>query len=313
MTEAAQNNQIEESVIPPAIETSESQEAPQDDIKQIVQEAKDQGVYNAIDVKTATPEQIEARYNYLFRQVKHSERDKREMQNILRQQSEIISRLEQGQNAVIGHLTQKSFVDGKEQAKKDMQDAWKRQDNEAYIEAQNRLMDIQVEERIAQRETKSQPQQQAQTKSPQSATDVAYNATQTGELSQEDYRVTEAWQNEKDDMGNVVRPWAFATDPTHQAALFEARSVMANPRYEAWTYQQKLEEIDRRMGTAKRTASRAVVGGGLTKGTKSTKIELTPKQREIALKTHYAGKGKSEADHLDAYRKQIEKFQQKKV
>lgn len=269
--------------------------------------------YHPIDFKTASPEQIQERFDYVYGQVKHTERDKREMRQILQQQSEIIEQLSQGQQQVVQHLTQQSFTEGKDQLKAAMNEAWKKGDNAGYIEAQNKLMDLQVEERVAAKMQPQQPQKKTNGQVPGSAIEIANRAVDSGELSQDDYRITESWQSERDGMGNLVRPWAYADNPNHQAALFETRSVLANPRFTNLTYEQKLAEVDKRMGIQKPTTGQNVMGGRLTKPAKTTKIELSPKQREIALKTQYAGKGKSEAEHLEKYRLQVEKFQQKRA
>lgn len=268
--------------------------------------------YAPVDPVTASPEQVKERLDYLYGQVKHSDREKREMRNILSEQSRIINELSAGQQAVVGHLTQKSFTEGKQQLQTAMQDAWQKQDNRAYIEAQNKLMDLQVEERLA---AKQQPvqQQQPQQRLPQSAAEIANGAVQRGEINQDEYRATETWQNERDGNGNLIRPWAFGSDPTHLSALYEARSVLANPRLAGLSYEQKLQEIDRRMGVQKKTSSQSVIGGSLTKPGKSGKLQLTEQQRTIALKTNYAGKGKSEADHLEKYRQQVEKYSQRRA
>lgn len=272
--------------------------------------------YDPIDPKTATPEQTQERINYIYSQLKPTQRENREMRNLLAEQSKVIDQLSRNQQEVVTHLTQRGFAENKEQLKIAMQDAWKKQDNAGYIDAQNRLMDLQVEERLQERLNRQQPQQpQQQTNGhiPRDAAEIANRAVQSGELNDNEYRTTESWQSEKDDSGNLIRPWAFSTDPTYQAALFETRSVMANPRFNNLSYEQKLAEVDKRMGVQKRTSSQSVLGGNLTKTTKTAKIELSSKQRDIALRTQYAGKGKSEADHLDAYRKQVEKFQQRRT
>lgn len=265
--------------------------------------------YAPIDPVTATPEQTKERLDYLYSQVKHSDREKKEMRKILSDQSRVIDELSKGQQIVVNHLTQKSVAESKEQLKASMQEAWKKGDERSYIEAQTKLQELQVQEQFA----SQKPQPQPNGHIPNSAAKIAEGAVQTGELSDTDYRTTESWQNEKDESGNLLRSWAFDSDPAYTNALYEARAVLSNSRYQNWTYEQKLAEVDRRMGTTKRTASQAVMGGNLTKPTKSTKIELSPKQREIALKSKYAGKGKSEADHLEAFRKQLEKFQQRRA
>ncbi len=262
--------------------------------------------YAPVDVKTASPEQIQERIDYLYRQVKPKERENREMRQLLADQSRVIDELSRSQQQVVTHLTQRGFAENKEQLKVAMQEAWKKQDNAGYIEAQNKLMDLQVEERLQEKLQRQQPQQQTNGHIPRDAAEIARGAVESGELNDNEYRTTESWQSEKDDSGNLIRPWAFSSDSSYQAALFETRSVMANPRFSNLSYEQKLAEVDRRMGVQKRSSSQSVLGGSLTKPVKNVKVELSPKQREIALRTQYAGKGKSEAEHLEKYRKQIE-------
>lgn len=268
--------------------------------------------YDPIDPKTATPEQTQERINYLYRQLKPTQRENREMKQLLADQSRVITELSEGQRAVVNHLTERSFVDSETELTKAMNDAWKKGDEHAYIEAQNKLLDVKVQKRTLEMQPKQQPQQN-NGQIPRNGLEIANRAVAEGALSQDEYRTTESWQNERDETGNQLRPWAFDSSPNYQNALFETRAVMSNPRYENWSYQQKLAEVDRRMGVQKRTASQSVMGGALTKPGKSTKVELSPKQREIALKTQYAGKGKSEAEHLEVYRKQVEKFNQRRA
>lgn len=261
--------------------------------------------YAPIDEATASPAQVKDRLDYLYGQVKTSDREKREMRGLLHQQSEALARLSQGQQAVVDHLQNRSYVDSEAILKQQMQDAWNRKDEKSYIEAQNKLMDVQVDKKVAER-TRPQQQQQAQYTS---AAQVANHAVNTGELSPDEYRTTESWQNERDQSGNLVRPWAFGADPAHQNALFEARAVMANPRYASLSYEQKLQEVDRRMGTVKKTVAQNVMGANLTRGAKSAKLELSPEQRQIALRLK--PRGKSELDALESYRKQLEQINQK--
>lgn len=267
-------------------------------------DAKPSG-YDPVDASTASPEQVKERIDYLYRQVKTSDREKREMTNLLRDQSRIINELSEGQRAVVTHLNERGFADNEEQLKGQMRAAWDKGDNRAYIDAQTNLNKLYAQQEVAKAQ---RPQQTQQPQQQPSAAEIAARAAHTGELSDQEYRTTSAWQDERDDSGAALRPWAFAGDPNYQAALFEARSVFANPRFANMSHEQKLQEVDRRMGTQKRTASQAVIGGGLTKPAKNSKLTLSSDQERIALRTKYAGKGKSDAEHIDAYRKQVEKY-----
>lgn len=264
--------------------------------------------YAPIDETTANPQQVKDRLDYLYGQVKTSDREKREMRGLLQQQSEALAWLSQGQQAVVDHLQTRSYADTETVLKQQMQDAWNKKDERAYIEAQNKLMDVQVEKKVSEK-TRPQPQQMNGQQQYRSAAEVANQAVHTGELSPDEYRSTETWQNERNQSGQLVRPWAFDSDPAHQQALFEARAVLANPRYASLSYEQKLQEVDRRMGVQKPTVGQNVMGANLTKGTKSVKLELSAEQRQMALRLK--PRGKSDTDALESYRKQLEKINQK--
>lgn len=294
---------------------SESTEhsAPETNIHAVETPSRPAG-YEPIDENTASPEQVRDRLNYLYRQVKGDQREKGEMRRVLSEQSRIINDLTSGVNSVVTHLQDRSLSDNETQLNNLMQQAFERGDNKAYIDTQNQLLELKVQKRLAaEKRTQAPTASQQQPATQQNAGQVAQNAMEGGELSQAEYRATDAWQSEKDHAGKLLRPWAYNTDPNYKGALEEARAVFNNPRFEHLPYEQKLAEIDRRMGMAKRTTSQTVMGGSLTNGRKLGKVTLTPKQQEIAIRTKYAGpKAKSDADHLDAYRKQIERVNQQK-
>lgn len=263
--------------------------------------------YEPVDPQNSTPEQVQERINYLYSQVKNSDREKREMRNILAEQSKLLTELSTSQNAVVNHLQDKSITETESSLRSQMKSAWEKGDNDTYFALQDKLDDLRIEKKMAAKNKPATVQQQ-----PQNASQYAQQAQGTGELSETEYRITETWQNETDDSGNLIRPWAFGNDPNHRAALVEAQAVFNNPRYANMSYEKKLEEVDKRMGTAKRSVSQAVMGGNLTTPTKTSKLTLTPKQQEIAIKTKYAGAGKTEAEHLEAYRKQVQSISQRR-
>jgi len=268
--------------------------------------------YDPIDFKTASPEQVQERFDYVYGQVKNNERALREntrtlseYQRIAAEQSKIINDLTSGFNGVVNHLQTQTLQETEASLAAAKQEAWEKGDTKAYMEADNKLMDLKIQ--------KSLPKQQPQQPQPKQYNNAAEIAKEGG-LSDEDYRTTETWQNEKDENGNLIRPWAFnkSNDPAnpspeYRAALVEASAVLNSPRFAGLTYQQKLAEIDKRMGVQKRGVSQSVLGGGLTGARKTGKLTLTPKQQEIAIKTKYAGPQAKPEEHLEAYRKQIEK------
>jgi hypothetical protein len=271
-------------------------------------EARDKPAgYDPVDPSNSTPEQVQERLNYLYGQVKHSDREKKEMRSVLAEQSRLLSELTAGQQAVVSHLQDRSITETESSLKSQMQSAWEKGDNNTYFALQDKLDDLRIEKKLAAK-SKSEPQSQQS----KGAIDYAQQAQGTGELSQEEFNATNAWQSEKDENGNLVRPWAFGSDPNHRAALEEARAVFNNPRFANLPFDKKLEEVDKRMGTQKRTGGQNVMGGNLTTPSKQGKLTLTPKQQEIAIKTKYAGSGKTDAEHLEAYRKQVQNIKQRR-
>lgn len=281
--------------------------------------------YDPVDVSALPPEQqraVKERLDYMYRQVKDGTRTLAQYRQVAAEQSRQIEMLTNATNSVVHHLQDKNFIDTETQLNQQMRDAYERGDNKAYIEAQQKLLDVKVEKKLLSRQ---QPNSQEQTNQqrqnlPASASDAAQRAQESGELGYEETQITTAWQHERTPSGESLRPWAVNRsgdpnnpDPEFMTALREANAVFTSKRFESATYQQKLEEIDRRMGTQKMTASQNVIGGGLTGARKSAKITLTDNQRAIALKTKFGGpKAKSDAEHLEAYRKQIEKVQSTK-
>lgn len=279
--------------------------------------------YDPVDVSGLPPEQQQAvkqRMDYLYRQVKDGTRTLSQYRQVAAEQSRQIEALTNATNSVVHHLQDKSLIDTEAQLSQSMREAYERGDNKAYIEAQNKLLDVKVKKELSTRQQPQQEPQQQKQNFPSSSAEIAQRAQDAGELGYEETQITTAWQHERAPSGEALRPWAVNKsgdpnnpDPEFVQALREAQAVFTNKRFEGYTYEQKLAEIDRRMGTPKMTTSQNVIGGGLTNGRKSAKITLTDNQRAIALKTRYGGpKAKSDAEHLEAYRKQIEKVQSAK-
>lgn len=282
--------------------------------------------YDPVDL-SGLPEElakpISDRLDYLYRQVKDGQREKKsvsreinELRGIAQQQYEIINELQNGVGAVVSHWTQTAFANTEAQLQQKMQQALEAGDTAGFFDAQNKLLDIKVQQKLQpQAQQQKQPQAQPQMAVPyNSGRAVADDALADGELTQEDYTAVNAWINERDQSGTAVRPWAVSrtpdnptNDPVYRRALIEMAAVFdeASP-YANLSMEQKLSELDKRMGVQRSQPEQAVLGGNLTTHKKSATLRLTPKQQEIAIRTKFAGPGKSEADHIAAYRKQIE-------
>jgi len=277
--------------------------------------------YDPVDVETSTPEQIKERLDYLYRQVKdtkrekaQSERERREERQILQEQSRLIAELTQGYNGVINHLQDKTITDTEESLNRQMQEAWAKGDDKAWIAAQNRLTDLRVEKRLlAEKRPKEIKQPQQQNPVYRSAAEIAREASNEGELSETDYRTVDAWQSEKDENGQPLRPWAFDGNPQYRDALVEMQAILNSSKFQNAPYEQKLAELDRRMGMAKRTGGQNVMSANLTGGKKTARVTLSPDIERMVLRTKWGGsKHKTDAERLDAYRKQIANVKQSK-
>lgn len=268
--------------------------------------------YNPVDVETASPDEIKERLDYLYKQVKPTQRELKEYKQIAADQSKLIQDLQSGMYAVVDHL--QSDAAGKAEAtlRQQMQQFLETGDLASYTDANEKLINMMIKKN----QPKAQPQQKNETQKQAyaGAKQIAGGAFQADEISADDERYVEQYQLEKDESGRPLRPWTVNKsndpnnpDPEFMEGLIEARAVFTNKRYANWTMEQKLTELDKRMGVVKSSGGQSVMGGNLTTRGKTSKITLSPKQQEIALRTKYAGPKKSDADHLEAYRKQIEK------
>lgn len=305
-TESTESNVTESSVsTETSTETSQESHAPARE-----QSEKPAG-YAPVDLSGLPPEiakPIEERINYIYGQVKNSDRTLKDFRRIAAEQSQVIENLTRTTTDVVNHLQDRSLHETETSIQAEMQTAWEQGDNKAYMAAQNKMINLGIQKGLA----AAQKPQQVQQPQYRSSSD------QEGDFSDVDYRTTESWQSEKDENGQLLRPWAFNNsrdpdrpDQNYTEALTEARAVFTNKRFANLTYEQKLAEVDKRMGVQKRQGGNTVLGGTLTGSKKMTKLTLTPKQQEIAIKTRYGGPKASDAEHLEAYRKQVEQVNQR--
>lgn len=269
------------------------------------EQAPDEGKpagYDPVDPNTATPEQVQERINYLYRQVKDDKRTLNEYRRIAQQQSQQLAELTNGMGTVVNHLQDKNFADNEAQLAALRQQAWEKGDSKAYDEINDKLIEIKLNKKLTATQRQVVQPQQQQPAQYNNAAEIAQRGVQDGELDPNDARLIAAWQDERDENGNQLRPWSYSNSPLHMQAAAEAAAVWRNPKFT--TTEQRIAEIDRRMGVAKRTVSPTVMGANLTNRGKSNKVTLTPKQQEIALRM--GGSKKTDAEKLDWYRKQVE-------
>ena len=302
--EGQTDGQAIENALPPAVEG-----APSEPAAEPATNGKPPG-YDPIDFATASPEEIKTRYDYLYKQIKDQKRTEKtlsEYRRLVEDQGKRIDELTNGFTGVVDHLQEQTFSTQENLLLQQRQKAYEAGDNAAYFAAQDKLDELRIEKKLGAK-TKQAPQQQTQ--KPQQA-----ESPDGIQIPDDDMAVINIWQDETGADGSPLRAWArprFEGDPVHLAALNETFAVFRNPRFANLSVAQRLAEVDRRMGVMKQQAQQAVLGGNLTRGGKSAKITLSPKQIEIATRTKFGGpQAKSDADHIEAYRKQIEQSRQK--
>lgn len=260
--------------------------------------------YEGNDKVDFSPDQ-QKRVNKIYGELKRTQRESAELAKIAREQYEIINKIQSDQEKIVSHLHEKDYSEAERILRQQKKTARENGDFDAVDEIDDKLLEIKARKASMQKET--QPKQQQQASQPRQLN--INDAVDRGAITSDEATVYTAWANEKDDYGELKRPWVNATDPTYRAALVEGQAVFNNPKYANKPFSEKLAEIDRRMGLENRAAGQAVMGSNLTKGQANGKlksISLTPNQERIAIRTQFAGHGKSQEEHLAAYKKQIE-------
>ena len=271
-------------------------------------------VYDHVNPAVDDPQKVQDRINYLYAKERSTSTNLKEALKVMEEQSKVIEELRSGTYAIANHLQQEKFADTEAQLKTQYRAALETGDIDAQITINDKLQEIKFQKLTAPKAPpKQQPQQEAKQQY-NSATEVA------ADLDPQEQAVTKAWQDETDDSGQRLRPWTVNStgdindpDPDYIKALTIAQKVFTQDAFAHMNYQQKLQEIDKRMGVKKSTPQQNVMGANLTSHKKGGKVTITDKQKEIAIRTKYAGpKAKSDAEHIEAYKKQIEKVQSTK-
>jgi len=262
--------------------------------------------YDIIDPEKASPEDVQKRINYLYKQYRTSNEELRSYKEIAAEQSRLLSELQNGMGAVVDHLQSSKFVETEAQVKAQLKAAYESGDADAATDAQEKLAELKARKILAEQnklqKPKAQPQQN-QPQQPQQYDDVMYEGRD----------VIENWQSETDENGRLVRPWAFTKDanrpdPDYIEALAVTHKILNSPAYEHLSMEEKLRKVDERMGTKQQSqGGQNVLGSRLTTQKKTARVTLTPEMQKVAIRTKFGGSNaKTDADHIEAYRKQLE-------
>lgn len=264
-----------------------------------------------------SPEQQKL-FNGMWRTHKNHEREIAELRDIAKQQFEVISTFEKRQGEVIGHLHAKDFESAESKLKQARKEARARGDEDAVDDINDQLSEIKAKRIAAANQPKQQQvQQQASQQRPRSASEAANYAASQGQLSTEEQRLIQVWQEEADDMGEPLRPWASDSDPRYPVAVAEAKIVFNSPIFAAKTPEERLAEIDRRMGLKPREVEQQVLSSRSSGSSHLTRlngkgnnrnVQLSERAERTAVANKFAGPGKSAQEHIEAYRAQVAKF-----
>lgn len=311
MSELAENLETEdnssESVTTESQETNQATEANENSAAK--NDNKPAGYY-PVDPKTATPEEMGDRINYIYGQLKHGtrkhEKELSEWRKVAEQQSKTISELQNATGAVVNHLQQKTFNETEANLKAQLKTAYETGDTTLMADVNDRLAEVKARKLYAEQNKQKQPVQQESRTAPQ------YEYDESAQFDGKE--IVEAWQAETDENGNALRPWSKAGHSENGEALAITYSVMNNPKYENYTMEQKLAVVDSRMGINKPQGGKQnVMGGRLTSKSKVSKLTLSPDAEKLAIRTRFGSKNgaKTDADYIEAYRKQMESVNKK--
>lgn len=267
---------------------------------------------------------MKERYDYFYKQHKTMERKDSERERALREYREIaaeqsrqINELTNATGQIVDHIEARTIGESEDSIKKAMKDAFEAGDTSKYVDEQSRLIELQTKKATMAKKN-SQPNQKTETQQQAyagyDASKIASDAVSGGEITHDEARIVDGWQSESDQIGQPLRPWAFnpgggipQSGSPYDTALKEMASILQNPTYKNLTIDKKLEELDRRMGTKKSGGSQNVMGGSLNSIQKTNTIKLSPEIERYAVRSKFGGsKAKSDADHIAAYRKQME-------
>lgn len=249
-------------------------------------------------------EDQQKRFNRVYKEMKGYQSEAYELRKIAQDQSLAIEELRKNQNQVISHIQENDFAKTENQLKDQRRAAYDAGNLALVDEINDRLADIKIEKKLSGTKQKEQPQPQPRGFG---AGDAVNNAVKMGVISSNDAEVYREWAGETDENGNLLRPWVNEYDHRNNHAAIEGKAVFTNPAFVDKPFSEKLKEIDKRMGIKmKQSASSGVMGGGnLTREKNISTVKLSPEIERIAIRSQFAGRGKSPQEHIEAYRKQV--------
>lgn len=224
-----------------------------------------------VDFRTASPEEIEARFNRMYRQVKATDENQRVqgqvLEKILKDKQVLEAKLrdQEGKDAI--QTVRERIKTARDNGNVDEEDRYRDQ-----------LVTLTTELEVAKR-LPATPVAEAPMPQRQPASDPY------GTLSPSDVAEITRWGDAEDTNGNLLRPWTKEGNRRTGLATTLLAQVLAQTASEPMTMAEKLALVDDQMGTqlpATRRTGSPVMGGNLTAQAQAGKPSITPKQAQVA-------------------------------
>ncbi len=217
------------------------------------------------------PPEAQKRFDRLYRQIKAQDKAKMLQGVHLTQLTDTVSRLQ-------AELAAEKSKDAVTSLRAQIKEARESGDEERVEKLRDQLVEVQAEAAVQKR---TQPKE---------APKQALEAPAMPEISRSDTAAIKRWSVAADDNGKYLRPWTQEGHRDVDTAAQHLVEVLNSEEFEDHTIEEKLAEVDRRMGFKKAIPTRkegnAVLGADLTGSANKDKPSLTRDQAEVAEKLY---------------------------
>lgn len=225
---------------------------------------------NGFEQTDFTPEQ-QKRFDRLYRQIKAQDKAK-----II--QGEHLTRVTDRMSKLESELAAAKSTDAVTSLRAQIKEARESGDEDRVEKLRDQLVEVQAEIAVSKRTPKEAPKAAAPTANP------------VPDLSRSDTAAIKRWSVAADDNGKYTRPWTQEGHKDVDTAAQHLVEVLNSDEFEDMTIEEKLAEVDKRMGYKKPSVSRkdgnAVLGGDLTGSANKDKPSLTREQADVAEKIY---------------------------
>lgn len=235
------------------------------------------------------PEELQPRFNRLYRQVKESKSVTDQLVEDNRKLIEKIDKLQQSHDA-------SKVEDTLSVLNQQLEEAVDLGDTDAVKDLTNKI----AEQKIALNGATPAPDRTE----PESG-DQQQSGPRKLDLTPEQEMTIQKWAFERDDQGNMLRPWSIPGDPGYDEFLKEAQ-VAAQ---ETDDVEEALEILDSRFKAKRRkpTAASVLSGNTSQRPAGGNSVELSAEQRKVAVRMFGSSSAMKlkDSDAIEMYRKTL--------